>query len=160
MAPAAEQETPSPEDVEAWHRHFGVELFNTTWDLLDTADRTTDEDAEMLSAALASRHHWRQVGEPKNFAISDWQVSRVFAVTGAGRLAREFAVHSVMLCQDHDLGPYMLAYGHEAIARAALVDGDEATALEHIATARVLASEVEDEETRSLLEADLDELEA
>ena len=160
MPENGEQATPSADEVAEWHRRFGVDLFNATWDLLDTADRTTDQDAEMLASALASRHHWRQVGDAKNFAISDWQVSRVFAVTGAGQLAREFAAQSAALCQEHDLGPYLLAYAHEGIARAALVDGDEATALKHVAAARALAAQVEDEASRALIEADLDELEA
>lgn len=160
MSEATDQPVPSPDDVALWHRHFGVGLFNQTWDLLDTADRTTDQDAEMLAAALGSRHHWRQIGEPKNFAISDWQVSRVFAVTGAGGLARAFALQSAALCEEHDLGPYLLGYAYEGLARAALVDGDETTALDQVAAARELAAQVDDEASRALLDADLDELEA
>ena len=152
--------TPSRDDVDQWHRHFGVALFNRTWDLLDTADRSTDDDAEMLAAALGSRHHWRQIGEPKNFAISDWQVARVLAVTGAAELARSFAAQSLELCEQHDLGPYLTGYAHEGLARAAFVDSDEATALRHIARARDLAVQVADKESRAMLEADLTELEA
>ncbi len=160
MADNVDRATPSEEDVAAWHRHFGVALFNHTWDLLDTGDRTTDDDAEMLAAALGSRHHWRQIGEPKNYAISDWQVSRVFAVTGASELARSFASQSLQLCEEHELGPYLAGYAHEGLARAALVEGDEATAMEHIAHARSLAIQVADKESRALLEADLTEMEA
>ena len=47
----ADTKHPSSEETAVWHRRFGVELFNETWDLLDTADRTTDQDAEMLAAA-------------------------------------------------------------------------------------------------------------
>ena len=159
MAESEERTTPNENDVAEWHRHFGVALFNQTWDLLDSADRTTDDDAEMLATALGSRHHWRQIGEARNFAISDWQVSRVFAVTGAAELARSFAAQSLQLCEEHDLGPYLAGYAHEGLARAALVEGDEATALEHIAQARSLALRVDDRESRALLEADLTELE-
>lgn len=151
--------TPSDTEVAEWHRHFGVALFNQTWDLLDAADRSTDDDAEMLAAALGSRHHWRQIGEAKNFAISDWQVSRVFAVTGAAELARSFAAQSLALCETHDLGPFLAGYAHEGLARAALVEGDEAVAIGHLEKARSLAVQVADKENRALLEADLTELE-
>ncbi len=159
MGANEDRTTPSEDEVEAWHRHFGVALFNQTWELLDTADRSTDDDAEMLAAALGSRHHWRQIGEPKNFAISDWQVARVFAVTGAAELARSFAAQSLALCETYDLGPFLAGYAYEGLARAALVEGDEPTALEHLAHARRLAAQVADDESRALLEADLIELE-
>ncbi len=160
MADEHAEATPSAEEIEEWHRHFGVDLFTETWDLLDTADRTLDQDAEMLAAALGSRHHWRQVGEPKNFAISDWQVSRVFAVTGAAELARSFANQSLALCETNDLSPFLHGYAHEALARAAMVDGDEPTAMEHIAAARTFAAQVDDDADRTLLVNDLDDLEA
>jgi hypothetical protein len=159
MSESGERAVPSADEIAVWHRHFGVELFNRTWDLLDTADRTTDQDAELLAAALGSRHHWRQVGEPKNFAISDWQVSRVFAVSGAADLARAFAAQSLQLCHEHDLSAFLHGYAYEGLARAALVGGDEATALAHIASARRFAADVTDDEDRTLLERDLDELE-
>ena len=160
MAENEDRALPEAEDVAAWHRHFGVELFNRAWDLLDTADRTTDQNAALLAAALGSRHHWRQIGEPKNFAISDWQVSRVFAVAGAGELARAFAAQSLALCEQHNLSAFLHGYAHEALARAALVDGDEPTAIEHLATAREFAAGVTDDDDRTLLERDLEELEA
>ncbi len=151
---------PSKQDVNEWHRRFGIELFNQTWDLLDTADRTTDQNAEMLATALGSRHHWRQIGEPKNYAISDWQVSRVFAVCDAPELARGFAQQSLDLCRRHELGPYLTGYAYEGLARAAFAAGDEALAHEHMRAARELAAEVEDGDSRALLSGDLDELEA
>jgi len=160
MSDTSDHITPRREDVATWHRHFGVALFNQTWDLLDTADRTTDQDAEMVAAALGSRHHWRQIGQPKNFAISDWQVSRVFAVMGAAELSRSFADQSLALCNDNDLGPFLAGYAHEALARAAMVGGDEAAAEQHLRAARELAGDVKTDDDRVLLEADLDELEA
>lgn len=158
MAGTDQTSTPNPEETAAWHRRFGAALFNEAWDLLDTAARTADQDAEMLAAALGSRHHWRRVGEPRNFAISDWQVSRVFAVTGAAELAREFAAQSLALCEEHDLGPFLTGYAHEALARAAMIDGDDGTARGHVAAARALLDAIADDTDRGLLERDLDDL--
>lgn len=160
MANSRESETPSVEEVASWHRRFGTELFNQTWDLLDSGDRTADQEAEMLAAALGSRHHWRQIGEPKNFAISDWQVSRVFAVAGAAGLAQTFAAQSLALCDQHDLGSFLRGYAHEGLARAALVAGDAAAAQEHLVAARAFAAEVTSDDDRALLVQDLDELES
>ena len=64
-----------PGDIAEWHRKFAVDLFNRTWDLIEKRHRSEDDDLDILTSALASLHHWRQVGEPKNLSVSDWQVS-------------------------------------------------------------------------------------
>ncbi len=142
------------------HRRLGVDLFNQTWDHLDRDDRSPADDAAMLGAALASWHHWRQVGEPKNFAISDWQVSRVLAVLGEGRLARHFGELSLRWATEHDLSPFYEAYAHEAIARAAALQGDLRARDEHVARGRVAAAQVRGDNDQDAVLADLDEVAA
>lgn len=140
------------------HRQLGVDLFNATWGYLDQPHRTPDDDAAMLGTALASWHHWRQVGEPKNFSISDWQVSRVLAVLGEGHLARRYGEMSLRWAAEHDLSPFYAAYAHEAIARAAAVLGDERARGEHVAKGREAAAQVHGEDDRATVLADLDEV--
>ena len=130
-------------------------LFNAAWDYLDMAERTEEQEREMLAAALGSWHHWRQVGEPRNLAISDWQVSRVFAVLGDAAWARRFAQSNLDLCEEHGLDAFVTAYAQEALARAAALAGDDDERERRLALARARTAEVEDAASRELLEADL-----
>ncbi len=135
-------------------------LFNRTWELLDAADRSAEDEREMVSAAYGSRYHWRQVGEPKNFSVSDWQIARVLAVVGDAGRAAEHAAESLRLAEEYDFGPFYAGYAHEALARAAAVAGDLATRDEHLAAARAHLAEINDADSAAILEADLEELEA
>jgi hypothetical protein len=75
----------------ALERQLAVDLFNATWQLLDTPDRSSDDDLRMIHMAHASRHLWAQVGEPVNLARGEWQVSRVYAVLGRVERDRRLA---------------------------------------------------------------------
>lgn len=132
--------------------------FNDAWHLLDLDTLTREDEEEMLSATMAQRYHWYQVGTPRNQAIADWQVSRVAAVLGYAELASRFGERSLALAREHDLGAFVTGFAHEAIARAAASVDDVATFTEHLEAARALLPEVEDPEERETLEADLAEM--
>ena len=142
------------------HRRLAVDTFNSTWDLIETEDRTEAQDLDMLMTALASRYHWKHAGEPRNHAMSDWQVSRALAVMGESDLARSFAASSMEICIEHDLDAFMVVFAEEALARALLVGGDKRAAREVLTRARTLAATIADAEDRKVAEADLDELQA
>lgn len=112
----------------------------------------------MLASTFAQRYHWYAVGEPRNWAIADWQVSRVAAVVGYAELSRRFGERSLEICEEHDLGAFVKGFAHEAIARAAADVDDVETFTEHLATARALLVEIEDSGERETLEADLAEM--
>ena len=143
-----------------WHRAQGIELFNGTWAYLDDTDRDASGDMEMLTAALASRHHWRVVGKPKNWAISDWQTARVFVALGEGSLAARFGQSSLDLVDQHRLEPFLRGSAHEVLARAAAVLGDDAARRTHLAAARDALEELTDDEDREVLAADIAEAES
>jgi hypothetical protein len=129
--------------------------FNTAWSLLDLPEPTRDEEEAMIAATFAQRHHWYAIGEPRNRAIADWQVSRVAAVLGYEELALRFGERSLEQAMANDLGPFITGFAHEAIARAAAVVDDVATFAEHLELARALLAEITDPEERATLEADL-----
>src|SRR5665213_177750 len=60
------------------HRRLGADLFNKTWTLMKKADRTREDDDEMLHCAHASAYHWLHVGTAANRARSEWQCSRMY----------------------------------------------------------------------------------
>src|SRR5690606_35681396 len=129
-------EQPEVEDVLRWHRTFAPRFFNRTWELMDMMDRSRDEIDEMLTSAFAQRAHWYQVGDARQRAIADWQVSRAAVLAGFPTLARRFGERSLQTAAELD--PFVAAFGHEAIARAAAL--------------------VDDEEEREVLVADLAEM--
>ena len=151
-------DNPSAEEVARWHRTFAPRAFNHTWTLLDEAELTREQEEEMLASAFAQRHHWYKVGEPRNWAVADWQVSRVAAVLGYAELSRRFGARSLELAQEHDLGPFVTGFAHEAIARAAADVDDVETFTEHLELAKAALPEIEDTEERETLEADLAEM--
>ncbi len=142
------------------HKELAVALFSRTWELLDKEPRTSEDDVEMLTAAFASRYHWRQIGDAKSFSISDWQVARVAAVLGYPDLAETFGRTSLQIASTADLGPFYVGYAHEALARAARLAGNREEAAEHLAAAYEMLELIEEPEERDLLAPDLEELRA
>jgi hypothetical protein len=136
-------------------RQLAVDLFNATWQLLDTPDRSPDDDLRMLHMAHASRHHWAQVGEPVNLARGEWQVSRVYAVLGRAEPARFHGERCLEICEEHGIADFDLAYAYEALARAAAVAGNGPERDRRLAQARTAAEAVADPEDREHLDGDL-----
>lgn len=151
-------ENPSSDDIASWHRTFAPRAFNDTWDLLDAATLSREEEEEMLASAFAQRYHWYRVGTARNRAIADWQVSRAAAVLGYADLARRFGERSLEIAVEYSLDPFVTGFAHEAIARAAATVDDVETFTEHLELARAALTEVEDDQDRETLEADLAEM--
>ncbi len=112
----------------------------------------------MLTAAFTSRHHWQEIGEPRNFAISDWQVSRVAAVLGYADLADEYGQRSLDVASRAHLGAFYEGYAHEALARAARLAGNRDLKAKHLDVAYDLLGQIEETAERDMLGADLNEL--
>ena len=134
-------------------------LFNEVWDILDLTERSPEDNEQMLSAALESRNLWRPSGTPKNHAISDWQVSRVYAELDDGANALAFAAMSLALCEAHQLGAFLTGYAHEAIARSHSVLGDSAMARRHLHQATIQAGRLADQGERQMLDDELADVE-
>lgn len=149
-------EDPTVDEITRWHRTFAPRFFNHTWELMDRGDLDADSTDEMLASAFAQRAHWYQVGDARNRAIADWQVSRAAVLAGFPDLAQHFARRS--LSGASGLDPFVIAFAHEAIARAAAQVDDVDTFEAHLLAARELALVVEDDEDRQVLLADLDQM--
>ena len=136
-------------------RQVAVDLFNHTWELLETSDRSPAQDDRMVHAAHASRLHWERTGTPTNLAVGEWQCARVYAVLGRSEPALFHARRCIAICEEHDVPAFYLAEGYEALARGHSVAGDRAAAAEAEATAWRTAEAIEDAEERQMLEQDL-----
>jgi DNA-binding transcriptional MerR regulator len=141
----------SPEE----ERQVAVDLFNHVWELLETPDRTLEQDDRMLHAAHASRFHWERVGTATNLAIGEWQVSRVYSVLGRAEPALHHGARCLAICEAEDVAPFYRAEAYEAIARAHAVAGDRVASASAEAEAWRAAERIEDEEERQMFAQDM-----
>jgi DNA-binding transcriptional MerR regulator len=111
----------------ATHRQLGVDLYNSTWTLIENADRTPGETDEMIHRAHASRWHWARVGEPVNLARGEWLCSRVYATIGRGEPALWHARRCVEILDENGIADWDIAAAYEAMARASFAAGDPAS---------------------------------
>jgi hypothetical protein len=138
------------------HRPIAVAMFNHVWSLMETADRTIEQDDRMLHMAHASRLHWElSEGAPENLARGEWQVSRVHAMLGRGEPAIHHARRCLQICQANGIGDFDLAYAYEALARAHGVAGDEHEARRYASLAREAAAGIVESDEREQFEQDL-----
>jgi hypothetical protein len=120
------------------HRKTAAALYNHTWDLIEKAGRSVDEDEEMLHAAHASAYHWLQVSDRHKEVPerSHWQLARVYTLLRRPTSALYHAHQCLRICEQLEIGDLDLAFAHEAVARAAALASDEPLYARHLAVAR------------------------
>jgi len=143
---------------ESDERELAKRLFNAVWDLLESGDRSLDDNELMLNAAHASLYHWLQVGDSVNEVRGEWQLARVYSVLGRGEPALHHAQRSLDICLQHDIGDFDLAFAYEALSRAHVVAGDRDLALDYAEQARAAGAGIADEEDRDVFMGDVADL--
>jgi len=121
---------------------------------MDQAERTRDQDDEMLHAAHASRYHWGVVGRPEHRARGEWQISRVYTRLGRGEPALAHAQRCLEICEEHSVGDWDLAYAYEALARAYRTAGKARPAAKFKQLARAAGDRIADAEDREHFDED------
>ena len=135
-------------------RTLASELFALTWDYLGLQSRTPAEDDAMMHAAHASRWHWGKVGGPEQWAIGEWLCSRVYSVLGRGEQSLYHGRRAGEICEEFEVGSFVPASAHEAMARAYCVLGDMDAARDQRNLAYASAIDLDDDD-RAVIEADL-----
>ncbi|SRR6266567_3209491 len=82
---------PEKESIQTWHKTFAMEANHLVWNLLSKANRSREEDEQMIHAAHASRFHWGEVGTPVHRTRGDWLLSHVYAVLHRPQPALDYA---------------------------------------------------------------------
>jgi DNA-binding transcriptional MerR regulator len=139
-------------------RQLGVDLYNSTWTLIEKADRTAAETDEMIHRAHASRWHWARVGEPVNLARGEWLCSRVYATLGRGEPALWHARRCVEIDESLPADAreaWDLPSAYEAMARASFAAGDPASGALWKAKAAAALEEIADPDDREQIAQDL-----
>jgi len=142
-------------DPEA-QRQLGIDLFNRCWTFIEKDERTREEDDEMIHCAHASAYHWMQVGTKANRSRSEWQCSRVYAITGHVEEALRHARRCLELVEGHpdEMADWDLPAAYEALARAYMVAGDVEETRRYAELGREAVAKIEDEDDRAVMEAD------
>ena len=140
------------------HQFFAADCFNKTWAILDQPSRSARDDEQMLLLSHASLWHWTQREDCTDLKLSVgyWLISRVFAVLQRGDDASRYAERC--LAVSHSQNSFYLGYAHEALARAARLQGDADKTSDHLSEARRLAALVTNSDERAMLENDLDSI--
>jgi len=142
-----------------FHRKTAVACFNKAWDFLDKKERSREEDLEMLHEAHTSRYHWGHIGNAHNFAVGDWQISRIYAALKQPGLALLFAKASLELCEKNGLKDLLLS-AYEGMSRAYATANDTGEARRYLEMARKQLELVKDKEDRKIYSQQIDETEA
>ncbi|MDQ3128248.1 MAG: helix-turn-helix domain-containing protein [Chloroflexota bacterium] len=142
----------------ATHRQLGVDLYNSTWTLLEKPDRTAAETDELIHRAHASRWHWARVGADVNLARGEWLCSRVYATLGRGEPAlwharRAVEINEGLAVDAHESWDLPAAY--EAMARASFTAGDPASGALWKAKATAALEDIADADDREPIAQDL-----
>lgn len=106
------------------NRSIAIQQFNRCWEILDQAERTEADLRELLQAAFTSRYHWLQVGNERNWIISDWMVSRALAYNACAGLALNFAKSANEAAWASEQPDWLRASVAEGILRAVIALGD------------------------------------
>jgi hypothetical protein len=138
------------------HRALAGGYFNSAWDLIETPNRTPEQDRDLLTLAFASRQHWIEAeGSAENLAVADWQIAHAASLLGLSDLALAFARAAVERAEANDVPTWMKASAHEGLARAHATAGESDSFTYEVELARALLEKVADPEDRALIESQL-----
>jgi hypothetical protein len=138
------------------HRHFAIQFNGATWDLLDKAKRTKEEDERMLYSAFASCRHWLEAGTGVHHQRGEWMIARVYSVLGLGEPAMRHANRCLELTKEYasEMEDFDKAFAYEAVARANAIAGNRDEALRYIELAESAGEAIADEQNKEIFQGD------
>ena len=130
-------------DLAEAHKYFAAQCFNAAWDLIDKPDRTASDVRLMEALNQASIYDWRS---RPDFSAKNTSV-RILAgladTEPAPQLVRGVAPRADQpRGSAHELGPFLLGYAHEAMARALFGLERDTEAKAHLDAAAACAQQV------------------
>jgi hypothetical protein len=134
------------------HRFFAVQYHGRTWELLDKAERSSEENECLADYAHASLAHWRVAGTAVHYQRGIWLLSRVYAVLGDPELALLYARRVLELTEEHldVLEKFDQAFAFECMARAHALAGNVVEAQIYLKSAQQAGEEIPDKEDREV----------
>jgi hypothetical protein len=142
-----------------FHRKIAKQCFNKTWDYLEKKNRAPDDDRQMLIQAHTSRYHWGLIGNTRNIAVGEWQISRVYAELKHAESSLLFAKSSLELVIKNNLTE-LLPSAYEGVARAYAIAQQPQLSRDYIAKARKELESISDDEDKKIYAGQINETEA
>lgn len=139
------------------HKKFAVGFNGRTWELLEKAARSTEEDEEMILAAHASLYHWKQAGTAVHAQRGHWLLAHVFAFLEQPALCLQHAQRCWQLTESNpsEMRDFDLAYAQEALGRAYALSGQVELARQYYERALSLGEAIADPEDQRIFLSDL-----
>ena len=134
------------------HLHFAIDFHSQTWELLEKAERTQEEDERMENYAHASLAHWRTSGTAVRRQRGEWLLARVYAVLNQPQpaLQHAFLCASILQANPDEMQDFDTAFVYEAVARAHAISGNEAEAQRFYEKAREAGEKIAEAEDRDI----------
>ena len=138
-------------------KFFTIAYHGKTWDLLDMASRTSEENELMLYTAIASHRHWLDVGTGIHQQRGEWLIARVCSVLGLAEAALRHANRCLALTKEYAdlMEDFDRAFSYECVARANAIAGNRNEALTNIALAEEAGRAIAGEQDREYFFDDL-----
>ena len=107
----------------------------------------------MIRDVQAMGFHWREAGTPKNFAVSEWQIARVYSLLGMPESALYHAKKSLAHIKKggKEFEDFHLPSAYEGLARAYAASGDKENTRRYVALARRHAMRIKDPEDKKTI---------
>ena len=110
---------PTPETIQQMQRWFAIECNNGAWDLMSKANRTPQEDLQMLYQAYASAYHWTKAGTDLNEARAWTTIAHAHALLKQGEMALIYAQKCLDYFKANPGQDWDTAFAHLEMAHAA-----------------------------------------
>ena len=112
-------------DAAAEARREAIAAHGECWRLLEKPDRTHEETAAMITAALKSLKLWQEVGNPVNDQSGSWLAARACVDAGMTEPALDFAMRTLELTTLHKgaFADFDHAFAEEVVTSCGLSTG-------------------------------------
>ena len=151
------KQTPQDNDLQNAHHFFAIELNKATWQLIETPERSPEQNNEMINAAHGSLYHWQKPGTPLHLQRGYWLLARVYVVLKMPTQAQHYA----LLCHQYTLNfptlmhPFDIGYAYEIMYRLHVLLGNTSEANTYYKNAIAQTSKIDNEKDRQIYEVDL-----
>jgi hypothetical protein len=134
------------------HRFFAASFHGKTWDLLEKADRSKEDEELMIYTAHASCRHWLEVGTGLNHQRGEWLIARVYSVLGLADAALRHAYRCLELTRAYAdlMKDFDRAFAYEALARANAVAGNDSEANKYVQLAEEAGQTIKDKKDKDI----------
>lgn len=136
------------------HRRFAIEANNTAWKLIEQAQRSSNENQNLLRAAHTSLYHWQQIGDGVHLQRGYCLLSHCYALLQQTEQARYHAEQCLRLTHSEKVELFDYAYCYETLSRVAALEGNDDDAHAYRQLALDIADEITADEDKRIFMLD------